>query len=218
MPCLRFYVLVHLRIYLIPCSGRDASCLFPSVVKLVASSSPELKKLVYVYLERYAQEQQELALLSISTFQRGLTDHNQLIRGCALRVLSSIRAPIIAPILLEGIRKAAGDMSPYVRKTAAHAIPKLAEVDLAAHEELVEIISRLLSDKAPLVSGSAVLAFRRICPGRTDLLHKNYRKLCQLLIDVDEWGQLSYLEVLTNYARTQFVAPDKCTELDPDHR
>ena len=36
--------------------GRDASCLFPSVVKLVASSAPELKKLVYVYLERYAQD------------------------------------------------------------------------------------------------------------------------------------------------------------------
>ena len=38
-------------------------------------------------------------------------------------------------------------MSPYVRKTAAHAIPKLAEVDPSAHEELVETISRLLSDK-----------------------------------------------------------------------
>ena len=58
--------------------GRDASALFPSIVKLVASSKPELKKLVYVYLERYAQEQQELALLSISTFQRGLKDHNQV--------------------------------------------------------------------------------------------------------------------------------------------
>ena len=52
--------------------------LFPSIVKLVASSKPELKKLVYVYLERYAEEQQDLALLSISTFQRGLKDHNQV--------------------------------------------------------------------------------------------------------------------------------------------
>lgn len=31
-----------------------------------------MKKLVYVYLVRYAEEQQDLALLSISTFQRGL--------------------------------------------------------------------------------------------------------------------------------------------------
>lgn len=32
----------------------------------------QLKKLVYVYLVRYAEEQQDLALLSISTFQRAL--------------------------------------------------------------------------------------------------------------------------------------------------
>lgn len=34
--------------------------------------SVQLKKLVYVYLVRYAEEQQDLALLSISTFQRAL--------------------------------------------------------------------------------------------------------------------------------------------------
>lgn len=34
--------------------------------------SVQLKKLVYVYLVRHAEEQQDLALLSISTFQRAL--------------------------------------------------------------------------------------------------------------------------------------------------
>lgn len=52
--------------------GRDASVLFPAVVKNVVSKNIEVKKLVYVYLERYAEEQQDLALLSISTFQRAL--------------------------------------------------------------------------------------------------------------------------------------------------
>lgn len=52
--------------------GKDASELFPAVVKNVVSSNLEVKKLVYVYLVRYAEEQQDLALLSISTFQRGL--------------------------------------------------------------------------------------------------------------------------------------------------
>ena len=32
----------------------------------------KIKKLVYVYLVRYAEEQQDLALLSISTFQKAL--------------------------------------------------------------------------------------------------------------------------------------------------
>uniref|UniRef100_A0A3Q2QLT9 Clathrin/coatomer adaptor adaptin-like N-terminal domain-containing protein n=1 Tax=Fundulus heteroclitus TaxID=8078 RepID=A0A3Q2QLT9_FUNHE len=52
--------------------GKKSSDLFPAVVKNVASKNIELKKLVYVYLVRYAEEQQDLALLSISTFQRAL--------------------------------------------------------------------------------------------------------------------------------------------------
>lgn len=52
--------------------GRDASELFAAVVKNVVSTNLEVKKLVYVYLVRYAEEQQDLALLSISTFQRAL--------------------------------------------------------------------------------------------------------------------------------------------------
>ncbi|CAH1103122.1 unnamed protein product [Psylliodes chrysocephalus] len=105
--------------------GRDASMLFPAVVKNVVSKNIEVKKLVYVYLERYAEEQQDLALLSISTFQRALKEPNQLIRAGALRVLSSIRVKVISPIVMLAIKDASADMSPYVRKTAAHAIPKL---------------------------------------------------------------------------------------------
>ena len=52
--------------------GRDASDLFPAVVKNVVSKNIEVKKLVYTYLVRYAEEKQDLALLSISTFQRAL--------------------------------------------------------------------------------------------------------------------------------------------------
>ena len=52
-------------------------------------------------------------------------DPNQLIRASALRVLSSIRVPIIVPIMMLAIKEAASDMSPYVRKTSAHAIQKL---------------------------------------------------------------------------------------------
>jgi len=52
--------------------GKDASDLFPAVVKNVVSKNAEVKKLVYSYLVRYAEEQQDLALLSISTFQRAL--------------------------------------------------------------------------------------------------------------------------------------------------
>lgn len=47
-----------------------------------------------------------------------------------MRVLSSIRVPMIVPIVMLAIKDSASDMSPYVRKTAAHAIPKLYRYNL----------------------------------------------------------------------------------------
>ncbi|XP_062941614.1 AP-3 complex subunit beta-1 isoform X2 [Cynocephalus volans] len=189
--------------------GKNASELFPAVVKNVASKNIEIKKLVYVYLVRYAEEQQDLALLSISTFQRALKDPNQLIRASALRVLSSIRVPIIVPIMMLAIKEASADLSPYVRKNAAHAIQKLYSLDPDQKEMLIEVIEKLLKDKSTLVAGSVVMAFEEVCPDRIDLIHKNYRKLCNLLVDVEEWGQVVIIHMLTRYARTQFVSPWK---------
>uniref|UniRef100_A0A8C8EU31 AP-3 complex subunit beta n=1 Tax=Oncorhynchus tshawytscha TaxID=74940 RepID=A0A8C8EU31_ONCTS len=200
------------RIIALIATGKNASELFPAVVKNVASKNIELKKLVYVYLVRYAEEQQDLALLSISTFQRALKvthDPNQLIRASALRVLSSIRVPIIVPIMMLAIKEAASDMSPYVRKTSAHAIQKLYSLDPDQKEHLIEVIDKLLKDKSTLVAGSVVMAFEEVCPDRIDLIHKNYRKLCNLLVDVEEWGQVVIITMLTRYARTQFTSPWK---------
>lgn len=196
--------------------GKDASELFPAVVKNVVSKNIEVKKLVYVFLQRYAEEQQDLALLSVSTFQRALKDPNQLIRASALRVLSSIRVSLIIPIVMLAIKESAQDMSPYVRKTAAHAIPKLYSLDPEQKEDLILVIEKLLSDKTTLVVGSAVMAFEEVCPERIELVHKNYKKLCNLLVDVDEWGQVLIINMLTRYARTQFIDPNLEDEVVSD--
>ncbi|XP_041092672.1 AP-3 complex subunit beta-1-like isoform X1 [Polyodon spathula] len=193
--------------------GKNASELFPAVVKNVASKNIELKKLVYVYLVRYAEEQQDVALLSICTFQRALKDPNQLIRASALRVLSSVRVPVIVPIMMLAIKEAATDLSPYVRKTAAHAIQKLYSLEPDQKEHLIEVIEKLLKDKSTLVAGSVVMAFEEVCPDRIDLIHKNYRKLCNVLVDVEEWGQVLIINMLTRYARTQFLSPWKQDEI-----
>ncbi|KAL5105653.1 AP-3 complex subunit beta-2 [Taenia crassiceps] len=190
--------------------GKECSDLFPAVVKNVVSKDAEVRKLVYVYLTRYAEEQQDLALLSVSTFQRSLKDVNQLVRASALRVLSSIRIPVIAPIVMLAVRDGAVDLSSYVRRAVAHAIPKLYSLDPDAKESLVEIINKLLADRSTVVVGGAVQAFEEVCPERLDLIHKHYRKLCNLLMDVDEWGQIAIINMLTRYARTQFPNPKTC--------
>ncbi|CAG8453323.1 11185_t:CDS:10 [Funneliformis mosseae] len=188
--------------------GRDVSEFFPDVVKNVASQNLEIRKLVYIYLLRYAEQEPDLALLSINTFQRDLTDQNQLIRAMALRVMSGIRVPVISPIVLLAIKKCVTDLSAYVRKTAAHAIPKCYSLDPTQKDALVDIITTLLKDNSSFTIGSVIMAFDEVCPHRFDLIHPHFRKLCRMLIDADEWGQIAIMGLLLRYARTQFLNPN----------
>ncbi|KAJ1562268.1 AP-3 complex subunit beta-1 [Cladochytrium tenue] len=195
--------------------GRNVAEFFPDVVKNVASTSFEVRKLVYIYLLKYAEYEPDLALLSINTFQKAvdLSDRNALIRAMALRVMSSIR---VDPLL---------------------------SLDPSQKDSLVEIIQTLLNDNSTIVLGTVIASMRQVCPERYDLLHKHFRKLCHVLIDADEWAQLEICEVLLRYARLNFVAPTsnatsngavapkedffsdeatekpstKPTQLDPDH-
>lgn len=116
--------------------GRDVSEFFPDVVKNVVSQNIEVRKLVYIFLLRYAEQEPDLALLSINSFQKDLSDKNQIIRAMALRVMSGIRVPVISPIVLLGIKKCITDPSPYVRKTAAHAIPKCYRYVKCTHTQI----------------------------------------------------------------------------------
>ncbi|KAI8363062.1 adaptin N terminal region-domain-containing protein [Mortierella sp. GBAus27b] len=187
--------------------GRDVSEFFPDVVKNVASNSLEVRKLVYIYILRYAEQEQDLALLSINTFQKDLSDKNQLIRAMALRVMSGIRVPVISPIVMLGIKKCVTDLSPYVRKIAAHAIPKCYQLDPTQKDALIDIINTMLGDNSTFTIGSVLLAFNQICPDRLDLIHPQYRKLCRMLADMDEWGQITAVNLLLRYSRTQFLNP-----------
>lgn len=188
--------------------GRDVSHMFPAVVKNVVCEDLEVKKLVYIFLEHYAEKEQDAALLSVGTFQKTLSDSNQLIRAMALRVLSSIRVPIISQVVAAAIKTCCSDPSPYVRKAAAHAIPKLYSVAPDTKEELEEMVATLLNDSSTLVLGSAVHAFNVVCPTAYDLIHPQYAKLCTLLVDCDEWGQTIILNMLVRYIRTQFLNPN----------
>ncbi|KAJ7722558.1 adaptin N terminal region-domain-containing protein [Mycena maculata] len=195
--------------------GRNVSEYFAQVVKNVASQNLEIRKLVYIYLLRYAEHEPDLALLSINTFQKDLTDSNPLIRAMALRVLSGIKVPMIGSIVVLAIKKCGADMSPYVRKAAALAIPKCYDLDTTHLPALIDIISALLRDRSPLSIGSVAVAFEAVCPTRLDMLHQQYRRLCRILVDVDEWGQIDLLNLLLRYARTMLPRPIE-EELDVD--
>ena len=177
---------------------------FSSIVKNVASPNFEIKKLVYIYLLHYAESEPDLALLSINTIQKSLSDQSPQVRAMALRVMSGIRVPVISQIVSLAIKKGSVDMSPFVRKAAALAIPKCYRLDPNTLPQLLDYLSPLLGDKQYFVAGVAVTAFLEVCPDRMDLIHKHYRGLVRKLVDMDEWGQLATLKLLTYYCRKCF--------------
>lgn len=185
---------------------RSQPCLtfFSSVVKNVASPNIEIKKLVYIYLLSYAEQEPDLALLSINTIQKSLSDGNPQVRALALKTMSGIRVPVISQIVSLAIKKGLGDMSPYVRKAAALAIPKCYRLDPNTLPQLLDYLSTLLGDRQYYVAGAAVKAFMDICPDRIDLIHKHYRTLVKKLVDMDEWSQLVTLKLMTRYSRLCF--------------
>ncbi|KAH7370378.1 adaptin N terminal region-domain-containing protein [Rhexocercosporidium sp. MPI-PUGE-AT-0058] len=177
---------------------------FSSVVKNVASPNIEIKKLVYIYLLAHAESEPDLALLSINTIQKSLSDQSPAIRALALKTMSGIRVPVISQIVSLAIKKGLGDMSPHVRKAAALAVPKCYRLDPGTRNQLIEYLGVLLGDKQYFVAGAAVSAFLEVCPERMDLVHPHYRGLVRKVVDMDEWSQLATLRLMTVYARKCF--------------
>ncbi|XP_071930028.1 AP3-complex subunit beta-A-like isoform X1 [Coffea arabica] len=181
--------------------GFDVSNFFPQVVKNVASQSIEVKKLVYLYLLHYAEKRPNEALLSINYFQKDLGDTNPLVRAWALRTMAGIRLHVIAPLVLVAVSKCARDPSVYVRKCAANALPKVHDLRLEENTAAIEeLVGFLLNDNSPGVIGAAAAAFASVCPTNLSLIGRNYRRLCETLPDVEEWGQIVLIGILLRYA------------------
>lgn len=146
--------------------GRDCSMLFPDVVKNVSFQSLELKKLIYIYLVQYAENNRDLALLSINSFQKDLSDRSQLVRASALRAMASIKVLEVIQLVMVSVRTASSDSQPYVRKTAAQCMTKVYAVDPDQFLELRGLLLKLMNDHEVTVVGSAIMAFHHIVIAR----------------------------------------------------
>jgi vesicle coat complex subunit len=72
--------------------GIDVSRLYPEMVKASRTEDVVMKKMIYLYLINYAEQNQELAILAINTFWMDIKQmNNHKIRGLALRSLCSLR-------------------------------------------------------------------------------------------------------------------------------
>ncbi|KAK3716160.1 AP-3 complex subunit beta [Vermiconidia calcicola] len=177
---------------------------FPAVLKTLSNPYPSTRPLVYNYLIHHAEADPDTALLAINTIQKSLSDSNPRVRAMALKTMAGIRVPVISQIVSLAIKKGVSDLSPLVRKAAALACVKCVRLDSSTRPQVEEYIAALLGDKQYYVAGAAVQALMEICPERLDLIHPIYRRLCKMMVDMDEWGQLAVLRLLTIYARRCF--------------
>ena len=177
---------------------------FPAVLKTLSNPYPSTRPLVYNYLIHHAESDPDTALLAINTIQKTLSDSNPRVRAMALKTMSGIRVPVISQIMSLAIKKGVSDSSPLVRKAAALACVKCVRLDPSTRPQVEEYITTLLGDKQYYVAGAAVQALMEVCPDRLDIMHPYYRRLCRMVGDMDEWGQLALLRLLTVYARRCF--------------
>lgn len=194
--------------------GYDASEFSAFVVQMVASQDTIARQLAYVFLNHYAEESPETAILSINTFQRSLTDSDPIIRALAIKVMSSIRSKEILPAIQNAISQVIGDPSPYVKKAAAYAMIKASELEPNEIPSYLPLIERLLGDSSPIAFSGAIVAYWSLCPDNIELLHPYFRSICQNITKLDEWAQVITLRALTTYSRYCFKNPEHQEETE----
>jgi AP-3 complex subunit beta len=177
---------------------------FPAVLKTLSNPYPSTRPLVYNYLIHHAEADPDTALLAINTIQKSLSDTYPRVRAMALKTMAGMRVPVISQLVSLAIKKGVSDLSPIVRKAAALACVKCVRLDPNTRPQVEDYIATLLGDKQYYVAGAAVQAFMEVCPDRLDLIHPTYRRLCRMVVDMDEWGQLALMRLMTVYARRCF--------------
>ena len=193
--------------------GEDGLPYFADVVKNITTSNQKIRDLVLVYLTRYAEVEPDIALLSINSIQRSLNDKNPKNRSISIRSLAGIRISSIIPILILSFKRTSADPSYQVRCATSIAIGKVYEKEDSSRSQLFEMLSKLISDSDVRVVASAVKSYYKISPDlqnyskRWTPIHGNFRRLCSLVDQFDEWSQTFLIEILTEYCRRFLPKP-----------
>ena len=122
------------------------------------------KKLVYTYLTKYAETNQELSILCVNTIQRDCEDTSPQVRGLAIRTLSSlcIRVRSLCEYVTPLVTKLLKDPSTYVRKHAVFAASKVFRATEGQASVLVGLVRKLYRDHDAQVAMNALAALQEM--------------------------------------------------------
>jgi len=183
--------------------GVDTSKLFNVMVMSVNTNDIVQKKMIYQYLAHHAHQNPELAILAINTLTTNCRDESPLVRGLALRVLSSLRIPKVVEYLLPLIKEGLNDPSPYVRKTAVVSVVKLNRISpqTVQTNKFVERLYAMIRDKDIQVVTNCIMALNEILEdeGGIVVTKKMIYYLLNRLREFNEWHLCIVLDLLLKY-------------------
>lgn len=211
------------------CHDEDATQYFADVVKNVTLANSRVRALVLIYLQRYAENEPDTALLLINSIQKSLGDKKPNVRLASIRTLGGIRIPEIASLLVLCIKRTTTDSLPQVRAATALALGKAYSIDGVNKTQLAQHLYSLLSDRSPVVVDAAIKVYFKLKPELMSALakkawapiHSNFRRYTRILPQLDEWGMSFMLDILAEYSRRFLPRPklilDDGTEMEvPD--
>lgn len=186
----------------------DVESYFADVIKNIISNDMKIKILVCIYLLRFAEKDPNLALLSINSLQKTISDGDPEVRALSIKALSDIKIPSLYPIVLHTLKKVVADTSATVRNEVSFALLKLYVAKAEEMEDdIVHILQDLLADADPMVLSSAILVLKECFPDKLEWLHGHFRYYCKIMPNLDSWAQSYLITLLLSYCKVYIPRP-----------
>lgn len=170
-------------------------------------------------IRNYAKSHPDLCILAVNTFVQDTEDPNPLVRALAIRTMGCIRVDKMVDYMEEPLRKTLRDESPYVRKTAAICVAKLFDLSstLCLENGFLETLQELIGDPNPMVVANSVTALAEISDAAPEtkalqITPNTLRKMLMALNECTEWGRVSVLSNLAEYAPADTKESDSICE------
>jgi hypothetical protein len=180
--------------------------LFPEILRCLQSKDLETKRLVYLYMGNYSQQNPDMALLAMNTVVKDSNDKSPVVRSLALRTMSSLRIPNLVEYLDDPLRRALQDEHAMVRRTAAICIGKIYKGNREYFDEMelaVALRGLIMEDKDPFVVCNAVAVLLECdLVEECDLLRVDPEMIARLSVileKADEWGQVQIINTFTAF-------------------
>eukprot|EP01063_Lacrimia_lanifica_P035547 TRINITY_DN6803_c1_g1_i1.p1 TRINITY_DN6803_c1_g1~~TRINITY_DN6803_c1_g1_i1.p1 ORF type:complete len:763 (+),score=368.79 TRINITY_DN6803_c1_g1_i1:122-2410(+) len=183
--------------------GIDTAPLFTDMIMACVTKDLVQKKMVYFYLSSHAETNSEVAILAINTLQKDCRDESPVVRGLALRSISSLRLPSLVEYLVPTLKETLGDSSPYVRKTAIIASCKLFKSNAEEFERLGmrDKLNAMIKDNDAHVCCNALMVLNEImeAEGGLPVTRLLLYPLLNRLRDFNEWQKCFVLQLTLKY-------------------